>query len=145
MGRPLSGNTSHQARRSPPGDQRWRSSEQLLKFRTSSQVLPIGHGCRELRQPPFVQALSARHVTLCTEPGTDPVRSQIVFSIYSFLLVSMSIYIYMYACHACLGYYATLDSNRFRGTIKDPCPCPLFYPATARTRDPSKDPAPARS
>ena len=59
MGRPLSGNTSHQAWRSPPGDRRWHSSEQLLEYRTSSQVLPLRRGCREPRQPPFRTSLAA--------------------------------------------------------------------------------------
>ena len=32
VGSPLSGNTSHQARRSLPGDRRWHSGEQFLEY-----------------------------------------------------------------------------------------------------------------
>ena len=45
VGRPLSGNTSHQAWRSLPGDRRCYSNEHLLEHRTSLQVLPIRRGC----------------------------------------------------------------------------------------------------
>src|SRR3954467_11867744 len=58
--RPLSGETSHEARRCPPRDRRRLTSEQLLEHRASSQVSPIRRGCRDpLRQPPFCTGLAA--------------------------------------------------------------------------------------
>src|SRR3954462_1430600 len=62
VGRPLSGETSHEAQRCPPRDRRRLTGEQLLEHRASSQVSPIRRGCRDpLRQPPFVQALPLLH------------------------------------------------------------------------------------
>src|SRR3954464_10720330 len=59
VGRPLSGETSHEARRCPPRDRRRPTSEQLLEHRASSQVSPIRRGCRDpLRQPPFCTGLA---------------------------------------------------------------------------------------
>ena len=91
VGGPLSGNTSHQARHSPPADRRWDASEKLLEYRTSSQVLPIMRSCRVPRQPPFCTNLADKACNPMYKARRRPYAQsgKETLSMYSFLLIFM--------------------------------------------------------
>ena len=73
----------------------------------------------------------------CAQSGKE------TLSMYSFLLISMIMCICI--CMLIQGIVLLFDSDKYQWTAEVPCSFPLFFLATARTPDPAKDPAPARS
>ena len=106
-------NTSHQARRSPRGEQRWHFGEQFLEYRTSSQVLPLRRGCREPWKPPFFTSLAGKACNPmykarrrpCAQSGKRNPLVCIVSCRFPCLCV------YVYTCLSRILYYFLIPTN----------------------------------